>query len=37
MIRDEKRFDNKEELVRQIKDDVAKAQEVLGHPSTSSG
>lgn len=30
MIREEKRFDNKEELIQQIKDDVAKAQEVLG-------
>lgn len=29
MIREEKRFDNKEELIQQIKDDVARAQEVL--------
>jgi len=30
MIRDEKKFDNEEELIRQIKDDVAKARDVLG-------
>jgi len=36
MIRDEKRFDNKEELVRQIKDDVSKAQEVLGAKAISN-
>ncbi len=30
MIRDEIKFDNKEELIRQIKEDVARAEEVLG-------
>ncbi len=36
MIRDEKRFDNKEELIRQIKEDVARAQEVLGTRAMSN-
>ena len=36
MIRDEKRFDNKEELIRQIRDDVARAKEVLGIKAMSN-
>ncbi len=37
MIREEKRFDNKDELIQQIKMDVARAREVLGANAVKGG